>query len=46
VDLVQLTTSAEGENGGVIPSLPIGLHGIVLKYVIKHRNNFTFSFFT
>jgi hypothetical protein len=32
--------SAKVKNGGVIPPLPMHLHGIELNYIIKYRNIF------
>jgi hypothetical protein len=38
-----LPTYAEVKNGGALPSPPICLHGIVLNYIIKYRENFITS---
>jgi hypothetical protein len=38
-------SSAEVKNDGAIPPLPIRLHGVVLNYIIKCRDNFTFFTF-
>jgi hypothetical protein len=36
------TSSAEIKNSGTIVPLPICLHDIMLNYIIKYRDNFTF----
>jgi hypothetical protein len=38
-------SSAEVKNGGALSQFSKYLHGIVLNYVIKYRDNFTFTFF-